>query len=51
MYSMQFGRYPLHYAYALPEVVSNAIVRLLLENNEPKMEILRDKVSVMSTSQ
>ena len=42
---LQHGRYPLHYAYALPEEQGKPFIHLLLERFGSNTEHIADKVS------
>ena len=47
---LQCNRYPLHYAYALPQVHGEKFIELLLEQNPQAIEQAVDKVSDLSLS-
>ena len=42
---LQCNRYPLHYAYALPEEQGQPFIRLILEHDANEIENRVDKVS------
>ena len=46
MFVFQNNRYPLHYAYALPDEVGMKYVRLILAKEPHLVENLRDKVNL-----
>lgn len=48
LFSSQDNRYPLHFAYLLPEAVGDKFVSLLLERDGKKLQNLTDKVNAQS---
>ena len=46
LFCPQCNRYPLHYAYALPEDQSRPFVRLILEKDANEIESRMDKVGI-----